>query len=295
MDSIYLSWFLPLLFTNIQRGTTENGKLQIRWLPNPQDSSDPYFHLNFQLKFNFYVNVTCFLYCQPDIKTSINKFHNLQNFYLYFQHILVRIAIMDTGKTWKKKRKKSSLTLYRRSQKHDDAADHDHGDNHVTTSHYKMCTTCGAQTTCSMSKIAVASVQINSKCTKSFHFQTESTSRKSVSTQYTKTKGKKNELQKEFMNEKFQDSLCQFLSRTGQLRDFLNLIKGLVEETVDPNNMAWKAVLHLGRYAACSSTTGMHYDNKYVVFSIMKHAIQVIFVEYFEGASTFWNCYIQGV
>ena len=28
--------------------------------------------------------------------------------------------------------------------------------------------------------------------------------------------------------------------------------------------MAWQAVLHLGRYAACSSTTGMHYDDEYV-------------------------------
>ena len=68
------------------------------------------------------------------------------------------------------------------------------------------------------------------------------------------------------MDEKFQDSLCQFLSRTDQLRDFLNLTKGLLEETVDPNNMAWKAVLHLGRYAACSSITGMCYDNEYVEF-----------------------------
>ena len=80
-------------------------------------------------------------------------------------------------------------------------------------------------------------------------------SRKSVSTQYTKAKRQKNGLQKEFLDEKFQDSLCQFLSRTGQLRDFLNLTKGLVEKTVDPNNMAWQAVLHLGRYAACSSKT----------------------------------------
>ena len=46
----------------------------------------------------------------------------------------------------------------------------------------------------------------------------------------------------------------------------MNLTRGLVEETLDPNNMAWKAVLHLGRYAACSSTTGMRYDEEYVEF-----------------------------
>ena len=147
----------------------------------------------------------------------------MQNFFLYFQYILVRDVIMDTEKTWKKEGKKSSLTQYRRSEKfhvthpmqskvahtkHVYATDHDHGDNHATTSHYKMHTTCGVQTTCSMSKIAVASVQIKSKCTKSLHCQTESTSKKSVSTQYTKTKSKKNELQKEFMDEKFRDSLC---------------------------------------------------------------------------------------
>ena len=120
-----------------------------------------------------------------------------------------------------------------------------------------MHTICGVQTTCSMSKISVASVQTKSKCTKTLHCQTESKPKKSVSTQCTKSKSKRNELQKEFLDEKFQDSLCQFLLRTGQLRHFMNLTKGLVEETVDPNNMVWKAVLHLGRYAACSSTTGM--------------------------------------
>ena len=129
-----------------------------------------------------------------------------------------------------------------------------------------MCITYGVQTTCSMPKIAVAFIQTKSKSTKSLHCQTELTARKSVSTQYTKAISKRNELQKEFLDETFQDSLCQFLSRTGQLRDFLNLTKGLLEETVDHNNMAWKAVIHLGRYAACSSTTGMHYGEEYVEF-----------------------------
>ena len=113
---------------------------------------------------------------------------------------------MDMDKTCKKKGKKSSLSLYRRSAKfhvkhhlqskaghtkHDDATHHDNGDDHVTTSKYKMRTTCGVQETSSMSKIAVASVQTKSKCTKSLHCQTESTSRKSDSTQYTKAKSKK--------------------------------------------------------------------------------------------------------
>ena len=114
--------------------------------------------------------------------------------------------------------------------------------------------------------MAVASVQTKSKCKKSLHCQMEKRTRKLVSTQYTKAKSKRNELQKDFLDEKFQDSLCQFLSRTGQLRDFLNLTKGLLDETVNCNNMAWKAVLHLGRYAACSSTISMHYDDKYVEF-----------------------------
>ena len=65
------------------------------------------------------------------------------------------------------------------------------------------------------------------------------------------------------------------MSRTGQLRDFLNLTKGLVEETVDHNNMAWKAVLHLGRYAACSSTTGMHY-NEFVEFLVLLSVLNIL-------------------
>ena len=133
---------------------------------------------------------------------------------------------MDTDKTCKKKGRKSHLSLYRRSEKfctthplqskagdtkHDDAAHHDHADDHVTPSKYKMCTTCGVQTTSSMSKIAVASVQTKIKFTKSLHCQTEPMSRKSVSTQYTKAICKENYLQKEFWDEKFQDSLCQGL------------------------------------------------------------------------------------
>ena len=43
---------------------------------------------------------------------------------------------------------------------------------------------------------------------------------------------------------KFQDSLCQFLSRPDQLRDFLNVTKGLL-------------------------TTGMHYDEEYVEFLML--------------------------
>ena len=193
--------------------------------------------------------------------------------------------------------KKNPLQSQHVQSKHDDVPHHDHGDDHgniPTTSKYKMHIS-GVQTTCSMSKITVASVQTKSKCTKSLHCQTESTARKSVSTQYRKAKLKRNELQKEFLDEKFQDSLCQFLSRTGQLRDFLNLTKGLVEETVDHNNMAWKAVLHLGRHAACLSKTGMCYDEEYVVSGVVKHAIRVVCLEYFEGASIFWNCNIWGV
>ena len=121
--------------------------------------------------------------------------------------------------------------------------------------------------------MAVASVQTKSKCTQSLHCQTEKPKRKSVSTQYTKAKSKRSEIQKEFIDEKFQDSLCQFLSRTGQLRDFLNLTKGLLDERVDSNNMAWQAVLHLGRYAACSSTTGMHYDDEYVEFLVLVNMV----------------------
>ena len=114
---------------------------------------------------------------------------------------------MDTNKTCKKKGRKSSLSLYRRSEKfhithplqskagdtkHDDEAHQYHADDHVTPLKYKMHTTCGVQATSSMSKIAVASVQTKIKFTKSHHCQTESMSRKSVSTQYTKAICKEN-------------------------------------------------------------------------------------------------------
>ena len=153
--------------------------------------------------------------------------------------------------------------------KHVDIAHHDYyGHDHVskTTAMYIMHTTCGVQTTCSMSKMSVASVQTRTLGTRSLYCQTEKTTKKSVSTQCPKQKIKIDVLQKEFLDEKFQESLCNFLSRTGQLRDFLNLTKGLVDERLDSKNMAWQAVLHLGRYAACSSTTGMHYDDEYVEF-----------------------------
>ena len=44
----------------------------------------------------------------------------------------------------------------------------------------------------------------------------------------------------------------------------MNLTKGLVDKRVDENNIAWQPVLHLGQYAACSSTTGMWYNDEYV-------------------------------
>ena len=78
-----------------------------------------------------------------------------------------------------------------------------------------------------------------------------------------KQKVKEMSFKKNF-SEKFQDSLCQFLSRTGQLKDFLYLTKGLIEETVDPDDMAWKAVLYLGRYAACLSTTSIRCHEEYI-------------------------------
>ena len=46
----------------------------------------------------------------------------------------------------------------------------------------------------------------------------------------------------------------------------MNLIKGLVDKRVDENNIALQAVLHLGQYAVCSSTTGMWYDDEYMEF-----------------------------
>ena len=46
----------------------------------------------------------------------------------------------------------------------------------------------------------------------------------------------------------------------------MNLIKGLVDKRVDENNTALQAVLHLGQYAVCSSTTGMWYDDEYMEF-----------------------------
>ena len=90
---------------------------------------------------------------------------------------------MDTDKTRKKKGRKSSLSLYRSEKfcvthplqskagdtKHDDATHQYHADDHVIPSKYKMQTTCGVQTTSSMSKIAVASVQTKIKHTKSLH------------------------------------------------------------------------------------------------------------------------------
>ena len=190
---------------------------------------------------------------------------------------------MKTDKSWKKNCKRSSLSLYRRSgkfceqnpipskvvhTKHVDTAHHDYGHDHVskTTAKYTMRTTCGVQTTCGMSKMSIASVQTRTLGTRSLYGQIEKTTRKSVSTQCTKQKIKIDALQKEFLDEKLQESLCNFLSRTGKLRDFLNLTKGLVDERLDSNNMAWQAVLHLGRYAACSSTTEMRYDDECVEF-----------------------------
>ena len=120
-----------------------------------------------------------------------------------FQYILVKL-IMETDKSWKKNCKRSSLSLYRQSgkcheqnpipskvvhTKHVDTTHHDYyGHDHVskTTAMYTMHTTSGVQTTCSMSKMSIASVQTRTLGTRSLYCQTEKTTRKSVSTQCTK-------------------------------------------------------------------------------------------------------------
>ena len=107
-------------------------------------------------------------------------------------------------KSQKKKRTKSWLTLYRRSQQfcvknkkervyHNDHCEYEHG-NMLTSSKPTLRTTCGVQTISSMAKIAVASVQTKRKSTTSLSCQTDSKSKKSASTQYTKQNYKRSEL-----------------------------------------------------------------------------------------------------
>ena len=106
---------------------------------------------------------------------------------MYFQYLILIIVNMEMEKSWKKKGRKSRLTLCRRSQqfhvknKHETVHQNDHGHydhgNIQMTSKPTLQTTCGVQTTSSMAKLSVAPVQTKRRSTTSFSCQTDSKSK----------------------------------------------------------------------------------------------------------------------
>ena len=57
-----------------------------------------------------------------------------------------------------------------------------------------------------------------------------------------------------------------FLKLNNQENDFMALASGLMENTIDKDNIAWLAALHRGRYSKCKTTCNMKYDTEYVEF-----------------------------
>ena len=62
------------------------------------------------------------------------------------------------------------------------------------------------------------------------------------------------------------DNFRKFLEENNQMHDFVNLATGLIENKINPKNLAWQSALHMGQYSACSTTTVMRYDPEYMEF-----------------------------
>ena len=61
-------------------------------------------------------------------------------------------------------------------------------------------------------------------------------------------------------DKKYWENFINFLEKHNQLIDFMSLTQGLQSGRIDPNNLSWISILHIGRYSNCPSTTGMQYD-----------------------------------
>ena len=96
--------------------------------------------------------------------------------------------------------------------------------------------------------------------------QTEIPTRRNHSTQCDKTENKAKYNNIDGFDVKIFSTFYRYLSSNGQLKDFISLVEGLINNKIQSKNMAWKAALHMGRYAQCKSTTGMRYDSDYVEF-----------------------------
>ena len=96
--------------------------------------------------------------------------------------------------------------------------------------------------------------------------QTEIPTRRNHSTQCDKTENKAKYNNIDGFDVKIFSTFYRYLSSNGQLKDFISLVEGLINNKIQSKNMAWKAALRMGRYAQCKSTTGMRYDSDYVEF-----------------------------
>ena len=61
-------------------------------------------------------------------------------------------------------------------------------------------------------------------------------------------------------------NFCKFLEENNQMHDFVNLATGLIENKIDPKNLAWQSALHMGQYSACPTMTVMRYEPEYIEF-----------------------------
>ena len=50
------------------------------------------------------------------------------------------------------------------------------------------------------------------------------------------------------------------------MHDSVNLTTGLIENKIDPRNLATQSALHMGWYSACPTMTVMRYEPEYIEF-----------------------------
>ena len=95
--------------------------------------------------------------------------------------------------------------------------------------------------------------------------QTQGTKIKDTGTQYMYKECRKS-LPTKYTHYDVIDKFCTFLEENNQMQDFVSLAKGLIEDKIDPKNLAWQSALHMGQYSACPMMTVMRYEPEYIEF-----------------------------
>ena len=57
------------------------------------------------------------------------------------------------------------------------------------------------------------------------------------------------------------------------MQDFVNLATRLIENKIDPKNLAWHSALHMGEHSVFPTMTVMRYEPEYIEFTAVMNLL----------------------